>query len=197
MAEYERLKDEYISAYDSDHIGYHLHGGGAMRDLDLMQHGDRSFVNGKDLIRFIRDMTLCPCMRIFNGNTCNAPSCPRNLRIFHDMELVIRRSKQSARPIGLPVSLPWPQHLAQYRAGGRFAPPPGKGIFCYFVFFHRANITSIIRYTGLYGTVYSAVRLISSFPVCCVGGIEYSWLQQLCSKSHVPDLCTTPVDGRS
>ena len=127
--EYEQLKEDYIATYDSDHIGYHLHGGGAMRDLDLMQHGDRSFVNGKDLTRFIRDFSLCPCMRIFNGNTCNASSCPRNLRVFHDMELVIRRSKQSARPIGLSISMPWPQHLAQYRTGGRFAPPPGKGRF--------------------------------------------------------------------
>ena len=128
MAEYERLKDEYVATYESDHVGYHLHGGGAMRDQDLMQHGDRSFVNGKTMLKYIRDLEMCPCMRIFHGDACNNACCPRNLRVFHDMELLIRRRKQSTRPLGLPITMPWPNHLAQYRAGGRFAPPPGQGM---------------------------------------------------------------------
>ena len=127
---YDVQLDEYTSDFDMDHLSFHLHGGGAALDQQLLQAGDRSFVNCRTLMRFVRNLECCPCLRIFpGGNVCEHSNCPRNLQVFRDMERIIRQVKLSARPKGYSMDMPMPEQLAKYRTEGYSTPTTMPGIY--------------------------------------------------------------------
>ena len=84
-----------------DETDYHLHYSGALRDIDLIRAGDRSFLLPEAQNLTVQQLLVGPCYRLIYDMLCNNQMCPVNLAVCTRFEDIIKTVQGNGRPFSL------------------------------------------------------------------------------------------------